>query len=564
MTELAQNRQADDSSGIEALRRLHEAGRLPEAEAGYRALLEAEPGNADAWHLYGVIAFQQGRLKLAAERISRALQLRPDSAPPLCNLGSVMMAMGQAEQAEKLFRTALRIRPDHADTAGNLGVLLHKLGRNGEAIPWLARACELRPEHGMAFNNLGNALGELERYEEALDAYRRAVDLSDNPAFLGAMGHAYQQVGDHDEALKCFRRALRRDPHCVSALCGMAVSRRIEPGDPEVRLFLESFNRFDRMEYRDKVNFLFAWGKLNDDLGEHEQAFACLAKANKLRRQSRPYSRSFQEDRLDQIRRIFTPERLRAPTNGGSDSERPLFILGMPRSGTTLTEQVLASHPQVHGGGELKGMSRAVEAFLVSEVNGRKILDPELLTPGNITEAAECYLDALPGWTGDAIRTTDKMPANFRHIGYIALMFPRARIVHVRRNPVDTLLSCFQQNFGQGQAFSNDLEDAAHYYWIYSELMRHWHALLGERILTVDYERLVEDPEGQSRRLCRHIGLEWHEAMLTPHRTRRSIRTASKWQVRQPIHRASVERWRRYEKQLRPLLAALEAYSIHV
>jgi len=557
--------QAAARAGLDHLRTLQEAGQLAEAEAGYRDLLARNPDHADAWHLYGVIAFQQGRYKLAVDRISRSLQIRPDFAPALSNLGNVMMAIDQFGEAEKLFRMALRINPDYPDGVGNLGVLLHLLERNEEAAPLLERACRLKPDHAMFQNNLGNVLTQIDRHEEALAAYRRAVELQpDNPGFLAGMGSAHQQIGEHDAATDCFRQALEHDPHCTKALSGLTGSRKIRPGDPEIELFFQAFSRIEQMRHREKVDFLFAWGKLNDDIGEYEPAFACLAKANELRRQTRGYSRAVQENRLTQIREVFSEQRFGAIGAFGSKSERPVFILGMPRSGTTLTEQVLASHPQVAGAGELKEISRAVDAYLISQVNGRKFLDPARLSRDYLCPAAEQYLNRLPESSLEVTRVTDKMPANFWHIGHIALMFPNAAIIHVRRNPMDTLLSCFQQNFSQGQAFSNNLESAAHYYWLYRQVMGHWQSLLGHRILNVDYEELVEDPETQSRQLAEHVGLDWHEAMLAPHKTRRSIRTASQWQVRQPIHKGSVARWKRYEKQLQPLLEALQGYGIEV
>jgi len=314
------------------------------------------------------------------------------------------------------------------------------------------------------------------------------------------------------------------------------------------------------MKPSERIEFLFAWGKLSEDIGEFEKAFACFSKANELRRLIRPYSRTSHENSLQNIQELFTREQLDKLADTGNTTRLPVFILGMPRSGTTLTEQVLASHPDVHGAGELKSMGQLVRDLFLSR--GEQI--GARLDSVSIKQAAERYLSSLPVESRHYQRVTDKMPANFWHIGFIALMFPNASIIHVRRNPIDNLLSCFQQNFGQGQAFSNDLEDAAHYYWLYRQVIEHWRSLLGDRILNVDYEDLVEDPERQSRRLAEHVGLDWHEAMLAPHKTRRSIRTASQWQVRQPIHKGSVARWKRYEKQLQPLLEALQGCGIEV
>jgi tetratricopeptide (TPR) repeat protein len=550
---------------IRRLRDLQEAGQLDQAEAGYRDWLATHSDDATVWQLYGVVAFQRGQLQRAVERLSRALQIRPDFPQALSNLGSVMLGMGRVEQAEKLFRMALKYDPDYPEAVANLGALLNTREQFEDALPVLERAVALRPGHAMSHNNLGNALEELDRNDQALAAYEQARRLAPgNPVFLGNLGKVHQRLGRHAEAVDCFAEALERDPHCVIALCGMTGARRIKSDDPEVAWFREAFAGLDALTHREKVDFLFAWGKLNDDIGEYDQAFACFSKANEFRRRTRPYSREGEERLLDKIRQVFSSERLGQCSDSGCDSRVPVFVLGMPRSGTTLTEQIIASHPAVHGAGELKALEQSLKANLTSQGDNGVELDPARITPDNLARGAEDYLAALPCQWAHGEHVTDKMPANFRHIGAIAQMFPRAAIVHVRRHPVDNLLSCFQQNFAQGQAFSNDLKNAAHYYHVYRRFMTHWHEVLGDRILDVDYEALVAEPDAQSRRLAEFIGLDWDEAMLAPHKTRRSIRTASQWQVRQPIHRRSVERWRRYEKQLQPLVEALRGYGIDV
>jgi tetratricopeptide (TPR) repeat protein len=556
-------RQPAAAAAMERARACHEAGDLDTAEAGYRDCVARFPRHAEAWHLYGVIAFQKGDLQRAMERISRALEIQPDYPRALSNLGNVMMAAGQVERAERLYRLALEYAPDYDEARSNLGVLLTVTDRPREALPHLERVAESRPDWALAHNNLGNALRHCDCGDRALVAHQRALELDPGKsAHVAGVGEALMQIGRHDEAERCFREALAVDPDCVKALCGLVVSRRVQPGDPEVDAFRAAFRRIDELQHNEKIDFLFAWGKLSDDIGEFEQAFACFAKANELRRLTRAYAAEAQERALDHMREVFTPERLAALRSAGNASDAPVFVLGMPRSGTTLTEQILASHSRVAAAGELKSLERVVQRHFRS--GAAEPIDPGLLTPPALTRAAADYLNELPVDCAPGDRVTDKMPANFWYVGLIAVMFPRARIVHVRRAPMDNLLSCFQQNFTQGQAFSNGLESAAHYYAVYRRLMQHWHAVLGERLMAVDYEALVSEPEDESRRLAEFLGLEWEPGMLSPHRTRRSVRTASQWQVRQPIHRRSVERWRRYEKQLQPLVEALRGYGIDV
>lgn len=548
---------------VERARALHEAGDLESAEAGYRECVAKHPEHAEAWHLYGVIAFQKGDLKRAIERISRALDIKPDYPKALSNLGNVMMAAGRTDSAERLYRLALRYAPDYDEGCINLGVLLTVTDRPEEALPYLERVSKSRPDWAMAFNNLGNALRYTDQGDRALAAFERALELDPgNPAFVTGLGEALMQIGRHAEAEQHLRQALATDPECINALCGLVKTRRMQPDDPEVEAFRAAFHRVGELKHNERVEFLFAWGKLSDDIGQYDQAFACFAKANELRRLTRPYSSSQQERALERMRESFTAERLAGLEGEGHASDVPVFVLGMPRSGTTLTEQIIASHSRVNAAGELKGIDRVVSRFFRADSD--QGVDASRLSGPVLREAAEMYLSELPVAWREGERVTDKMPANFWYVGLIALMFPQARIVHVRRAPMDNLLSCFQQNFSQGQSFSNGLEDAAHYYSVYTRLMRHWEATLGARLLTVDYEALVNEPEVWTRKLAEHVGLDWEDAMLTPHKTRRSVRTASQWQVRQPIYRQSIERWRRYEKQLQPLIEALEGYGIDV
>lgn len=548
---------------MERARARHEAGELDDAEAGYRDCVARFPRHAEAWHLYGVIAFQKGDLERAVERISRALEIEPQYPRALSNLGNVMMAAGHLEHAERLYRLALEQAPEYHEARSNLGVLLTVTDRPREALPHLERVAESRPDRALAHNNLGNALRHCDCGDRAVLAHERALELDPaNPSYIAGLGEALMQIGRHDRAERCFRDALAADPGCITALCGLVGTRRVRPGDPEVDAFRQTFRRIDGLKHHQKIDFLFAWGKLSDDIGEYEQAFACFDKANELRRLTRAYSARAQERALEHMREVFTAERLARLRDEGDMTDTPVFILGMPRSGTTLTEQILASHSCVAAAGELKGLEKVVQQHF--RTGPDKPIDPERLVGPVLRRAARAYLDELPVGVSQGERVTDKMPANFWYVGLIALMFPRARIVHVRRGPMDNLLSCFQQNFVEGQAFSNSLETAAHYYAVHERLMQHWHSVLEPRLMAVDYEALVNQPEGESRRLADFLGLEWESGMLAPHRTRRSVRTASQWQVRQPIHRRSVERWRRYEKQLQPLVEALRGYGIDV
>jgi hypothetical protein len=268
--------------------------------------------------------------------------------------------------------------------------------------------------------------------------------------------------------------------------------------------------------------------------------------ANDFKRQGVPYDREAQEAMFAHIRETYTPEILKELEGKGFDSDLPVFIVGMPRSGTTLTEQIISSHPNVYGAGEL------IEFGTVSKKFGD-------VTPDNAAAMGEAYITALKTYdpSGNAKRITDKMPANFTHIGKILSILPQAKIIHCRRDPVDTCLSCFKQNFSRGQYWSYDLEDLAHHYDEYEKMMNYWRDVLGNQFLEIDYEDTVGDFENQARKLIDFVGLEWNNACLEPHKQKRDVLTASKAQVIQPVYKTSVKSWQNYETYLEPLMNAL-------
>jgi tetratricopeptide (TPR) repeat protein len=546
-------------------RKQHEAGGLVEAEAGYNKVLALDESNADAWHMIGVVALQTRRSQMAVDCISRALSLRPEFPEALNNLGSVMLAMGNVGQAEKLIRMAIKLNPDYVDALGNLGVVLTRLDRPREAIPYLVRATRLNPQSALLNSSLGNALRNDGRVKDAEQAYRKAIELdASNAAYTAAMGSVLMEIGEYEEATEEFIRALSLDPLCISALCGLVSSKKVRAGDTEIQLFRRAATGVPLLSPSEQADFLFAWGKLHDDIGEYDEAFRCAAEANRLRRLQRPYSRVAEEGVVDAVSKAYTKDLFDRLGSAGVSTDAPVFVIGMPRSGTTLVEQILTSHPQIEARGELKLMARLFQDDL--GVGNGNDLNSALtsLTATKVNDLASRYLDEIGQLALGGLRFTDKMPSNFLHVGLIRLMFPRARIIHVRRSPVDTLLSCFQKNFREGQPFSNDLADAGHYYGLYRRVMAHWDRTFPGYMLHVDYEALVAEPEDESRRLVAHVGLEWDDACLKPSDNRRAVHTASQWQVRQPIYSGAVGRWRAYEQYLGPLFDALHQSEVEI
>jgi tetratricopeptide (TPR) repeat protein len=419
------------------------------------------------------------------------------------------------------------LKPDFPHALNNLGASLRSLGRPGEAIPVLQRALALKPDFIEAWANLASTQEELGEIAAALSTVRKALAINPTSA------HAW---------------------HTLSGLKTFAAD---DPDIPPMEAALAAAEA--RRARDDRISLSFALGKAWMDLRDADRAFTYLDAANQLRRATFTYDVEAEARAFDDAAKAFTPELMRHLAGAGDPSELPIFVVGMPRSGTTLVEQILASHPLVHGAGELKVLE---ETLIAAAARGD--IDPvypqmaQSLTPASLAKLGRAYVDQVAALGPGKERVVDKMPGNFRLAGLIHLMLPNARIIHCRRDPVDTCLSCYAQNFAIGQRFAFELRELGLYYRAYERLMARWRAVLpADRFLEVTYEEVVDDLEGQARRLIAFCGLPWDEACLKFYETRRPVRTASVSQVRQPIYRSSVARWKPYEHQLAPLIEAL-------
>ncbi len=539
---------------------LKHQNQLGEAEACYRKALALKPDYAEAHNNLGAVLMRQGRHDEAITCYQRALELKPDYVKAHCNLGFALASLEQYDRAEQHFETAFRIHPDYPEAHVGAAMLFQKKYRKlPEAEQASRKAIELGYDKPDVHTLLGRIYAEMEKPEQAAESYGKALsqDAEDFGALLGR-GDLYMETGDFQLAEECFNRVLLKGPPLqkLSAHCQLAHAMKVRAGDENMAALLAAAEEMDGLPPDMAIRLHFALGKCYDDTGDYEKAMEHFKQGGALRRKKGEYDPEANDRKLDRLIEIFdrpTIERLRG---GGDPSRLPIFVLGMPRSGTTLTEQVIASHPDVYGAGELTDMAtiaaRPTDAAAAFPDN-LKALTPQLL----VSWGAD-YIEGLKKRSPDASRITDKMPGNHLFIGLIHLMLPNARIIHVSRNPVDTCLSCFTKLFGHGHEYSYDLSELGRHYAGYARLMKHWHDVLPEgAFLDVQYEELVADTETQARRLIDYCGLEWNDACLNFHETKRSVRTASMAQVRQPIYKSSVERWRNYEKSIAPLLEAL-------
>jgi len=565
---------------------LHQTGQLNEAESLYQQVLQRMPKHPDALHLLGLIARQQGNHARAIELISEAARLNP-VAPIYFNLGNTYQQAGMLDEAISCYQQALRLNPKHAESLSNLGAVFQQQGKLEEAINSFTRALQIKPDSAEIYSNLGDVLRENMQFDTAIECIRNALrikpDLSN--AYLN-LGRVYQDTANPQTAMENFQKALTITPDHVETLVSLSAAYQdngqfskaeealmrvleLEPEHPNAWAGLAALKKNTQLDQswvehavkildnplkpKDRVHLLYALGKHYDDLGEYKKAFPCFEQANSLQKSiSAEFNQNEFANAIDAIISAYPAEELRKPRTSASTSTRPLFILGMPRSGTSLTEQILASHPDIFGAGELLFWNQKANTPKLDLMSWRD--DPEQLE--QLTHEYDAELDRH---SDSAMRVVNKLPHNFLNIGMILTAFPNARILHTQRNPADTCLSIYFQGFAGLHLYGNDLQDLAFYYKQYLKLMQHWRETLpAETFMEVPYESLVENQVLWSQKIIEFTGLEWDERCLEFHNTERRVGTSSNWQVRQKIYKTSTERWRNYQEFIGPLLTLLE------
>lgn len=539
---------------------LTEMGRLEEAIDHCRRAIALNPGFGQNHLKLGIALGAQGEWPAAQTHLLRAIELDPQLIEAYQQLAVTYRALGREGDAMKALGRALALRPDRPEALCRLGGIQSELRRYDAAIECYERALALEPQSAAAYRGIGRVRFSQGRLEEARTALHQALQLEpDNAENYAAMGRSYQTEGRFEEAIAWQQQAIARQPdnaeaHYTLAMMRGTADRKARIGELQRTLAGTSLNP------NQCAGLNFSLGKLYDEDGEYDAAFRCFKTGNDLRKERQRYSIEEQAVFVDQQIAAFNRESFAAPGRIGRESERPVFVVGMMRSGTTLVEQILASHPQIQGHGELEEIRRL--AHSLPERLGDRRPYPECLAALELETAqalAAEHLARLEQDANGALRSVDKMPNNFNYLGLIALLFPRARVIHCVRDPRDTCLSCYFQDFGIRNTFTCDLAQLGHYYRLYRRLMAHWQAVVPNPILEVPYEALIADQEAWSRKLIDFVGLPWDARCLDYYKTDRPVLTSSFWQVRQPIYTSSIGRWRHYERHLGPLLKSLEA-----
>ncbi|MCI0430089.1 MAG: sulfotransferase [Rhodospirillales bacterium] len=464
---------------------------------------------------------------------------------------------GRLADAERGYREVLARDPEHPDALHLLGVLAGMAGDYARSIALIEKSLRRKPTAD-AHVHLGVSQASLSRAADAVASLEAAIRIDPRHALAHHhLGGALSQLGRRDEAIAAYRTAIGLKPDLAEAYSNLGLISTWREDDPAAKELLRLAERAESLPAASRIHLSYALGKYYDDIDDPDRAFACWREGARLKRAALHYDPEHEEQKMAAIAASFPPGEWAEDLNHGDPSVLPVFILGMPRSGTTLVEQILASHPQVHGAGEIGLLPMVLKGLQIRP----DLLVFDAIRTGPFAEKLRRrgadYVARLSALGPQAQRITDKRPHNFTLVGAIHLILPRAAIVFCRRDLRDVGLSCYQTLFMQGHAWSYDLTELGRYAAAFARLMRHWRRILPGRILELDYEALVAEPEVQARRLVAHCGLDWDERCLDFHLAERAVRTASIGQVRQPIYRRSVGRWRRFERHLAPLVEAL-------
>jgi len=521
-----------------------------------RRALQAEPGNPQSHYNLGMACKDQHKWKEAAEAFQSCVDLAPGNAQAMNSLGNALRLGGQAEEALGWLERALTLLPGHPAVLINLGLLHNQLGRYGEAEGYLSQLVAIQSRNAEAWNDLGVARSKLGKPEEALQAYREATRANRNfsLAWLNR-GQLEEQLGQLEAAAKSFQQAISSDPALIDAHFHLAHLRSHLSSPGEIDALETLWNQGGLVNTK-ASRLAYALGFAHESNGDHDRAFHYMSEAHSLLGKRHRFDlESHRETVLDNMA-LCSTKNLAALSDAQSRDERPVLVCGMPRSGTTLVEQILASHPQVFAAGEQVILAR-LAGQLAAETG---VHFPACLLNASqewLLDAARQYGKTVLEPAGDAPRVTDTTPMNYLYLGLIAALYPQARIVLCMRDPLDTCLSIYRQPLTGPHAYAHDLGTLGQFYALHTQLARHWQDVFQSRLLVLRYEELVYNPEPVTRGLLDHCGLPFDPACLAFHETERQVRSPSASQVRQPLYLSSVGAWRNYEQHLGPLKTAL-------
>ena len=539
---------------------LRAQNKLDESIREYERAIEVRENYPEAYNNLGTVFRDMQKLDQADASYRRAIAFRPNYLDALNNLANVLVAQKKYDDGVRILGDTLKLYPNNLQTLINIARAHMARGAYPMANRAIQAALKESPEHIEALTLAGQIAHDLDHYEESIGYFEKSLKAKpNNIEALNYYGVALKSVGRLEDARNTFIKALEVQPRAIGTYSNLVDLEKFTPDNPLFQTMQRIVERVKNSESAPYMALHFALGKAYDDMGEYQKAFHHYSVGARLKRKTLTYNESEVAQFFEDTKRIFTKEFIARKDVVGNPTRVPIFIVGMPRSGSTLTEQIISAHPKIFGAGEIKNLSYSIAALRLKFPSlPRFPALAEVMRPSHLNTVAKSYLTAITKISNNAERVTDKLLTNFFFAGLIHMMFPNAKIVHTKRNPVDSCLSTWTKLFKDDMPHSYDLGELGRYHKRYQDLMEHWREVLpANAFLEVQYEDVVADPETNARRVIDFLELEWDPRCLKFHESDRPVKTASVSQVRKPIYKSSVERGRRYGDKLNPLIEAL-------
>jgi tetratricopeptide (TPR) repeat protein len=525
---------------LQSIISLFNQGQLQQALSESSQLLERFPNSVILYNIAGACNAGLMQFDAAINNYKKALKINPDYADAYNNMGNALKDKGDLEAAIESYKQALKIKPDYVQAYNNMGNALRKKGDSEVAIESYKQALKIKPDYAQAYNNMGNALSDKGDLEAAIESYKQALKIK--PDYVQAynnIGIALKDKGDLEAAIESYKQVLKIKPDYAEVYRNLSNIHRYKEHD-EYFLKMQSLCQSSSVSDEQRCHLNFALSKASEDLNEVSQSFNYLKIGNELRKKILSYDIKKDIELFSQLKKAYPSIALQSVVE--SSDLKPIFILGMPRSGTTLVEQIVSSHSEVTGAGELSYVSRFGDPTARGAIkpNAKMILD-----------FRQRYIEALKKRSDGRSIVTDKMPQNFLYVGLIFSAFPDAKVIHVNRDPAATCWSNYKHYFiDKDLGYCYDLDDTVTYFGLYTDLMQFWLGHYGDRIYNLNYDNLTINQDDETRKLIEYLELEWENGCLSPQHNKRSVRTVSQQQVRQKVYQGSSQQWRKFEPYL--------------
>ena len=538
---------------------LYSNGQIQEALDAVETLTKDYPKEPLLYNISGVCYKAIGQLEAAVKSFEKALAIKPDYAEVNYNLGLTLQELGQLDFAVKCYENALAVNPEHAEAHNNLGVTLKELGQLDTAIEHYERAIAIKPDYAEVYYNLGNAFRVNGQQDAAVESFEKAITIKpDYPGAHNNLGIIFMELGQKDSAFKSYEKSIDIKPDYAEAHLHLSTIKKYTANDPQIAQMHALLSASD-LSKSDRMSLCFALAKVYEDLGNRDNQFKFLREGNRLRKQGLNYSLDNDQVTHSIVKKLFAPSSpdIEKSLSYEASTIRPIFILGMPRSGTSLVEQIIASHHEVYGAGELNTLNNLV----IPIVKNRSTQDTNGLSEETCLSIRQGYFDSLSRLDVPEKVISDKMPLNFQYIGFILSAFPEAKIIHMKRDARATCWSIYKHHFDtKGNGWAYNVDDLAGFYGLYIDFMAFWHQVFPGKIYDICYEDLTVKQEEETRKLLEYCELDWDENCLSFYDNKRVVKTASASQVRQKMYQGSSEAWKKHEAYLQPLIKALGYY----